>query len=85
MVMVLREPPKPYVKPPRLISEGRIQKRLRVGRGFSKLEIKEAGITIDVAKRLGIPIDPRRRSKHDWNVKALKEYIAKISKSSKSV
>lgn len=67
--------PVPKVKPPRLIRFGRVQKPLRVGRGFSISELEEAGISVDIASKLGIPIDPRRRSKHLWNVKALKEYV----------
>ena len=72
------EPPTPMVKPPRLIREGRIQRPLRRGRGFSVLELKEAGITVDQARRLGIPVDRRRRSAHKWNVRALKEYLKSL-------
>jgi len=59
----------------RKLKDGRIITRR--GRGFSLNELKEAGITIDVAKRLGIPIDKRRRSCREENVKTLKEFAEK--------
>lgn len=69
------------VKPPRLIRNGRIQKALRVGRGFSLKELEEAGISLRDACKLGIPIDKRRRSKHKWNVEALKNYLRGLDRS----
>lgn len=45
----------------------------RVGRGFSLFELKEAGINIKEAKKLGIYVDKRRKSLHEENVKKLKE------------
>ena len=71
-------PPKALVKPPRLISEGRIQKPLREGRGFSIGELREVGLTVQEARRLGLYVDVRRKTIHEWNVKALKEYIEKL-------
>jgi len=59
----------------RKLKDGRII--TRKGRGFSLNELKEAGITIDVAKKLGIPVDKRRRSCREENVKALKEFVEK--------
>ncbi|MHA1237872.1 MAG: ribosomal protein L13e [Candidatus Odinarchaeia archaeon] len=47
----------------------------RKGRGFSLSELKEAGLTVDIAKRLGIPIDRRRRTLHPENVELLKDYV----------
>jgi large subunit ribosomal protein L13e len=46
-------------------------KRKRVGRGFSLGELERAGISIEEAKKLGIYIDRRRKSVHEWNVNAL--------------
>jgi len=43
----------------------------RSGRGFSLKEIKSASIPLDDAKNLSIPIDLRRKSVHDENVKIL--------------
>lgn len=47
--------------------------RPRKGRGFSLGEIREAGLTPHEAKRLGIPIDRRRRTSRPQNVQSLKE------------
>ena len=62
----------------RKLKDGRII--TRTGRGFSLNELRVAGITIDVAKRLGIPIDKRRRSSREENIQMLKEFLQKISK-----
>lgn len=62
----------------RKLKDGRII--TRIGRGFSLNELRAAGITIDFAKRLGIPIDKRRRSSRGENVQMLKEFLQKISK-----
>jgi large subunit ribosomal protein L13e len=49
--------------------------RTRRGRGFSRDELKEAGIDPKQALKLGVPIDPRRNTKHKENVKILKQYL----------
>jgi len=69
---------KPLVKPPRLIKEGRIERELREGRGFSLGELREAGITLDLAKKLKIRVDKRRRSVHQWNVELLKKALKEV-------
>ncbi|MCW4037651.1 MAG: ribosomal protein L13e [Candidatus Bathyarchaeota archaeon] len=46
----------------------------RKGRGFSSYELKEAGLSIQQALELGIPIDPKRSTRYDKNVDALKTY-----------
>ncbi len=69
------------VKRPRLIIDRGLEPGLRKGRGFSKLELMEVGLSIRDARRLGIPVDPRRRSKHDWNIKILQEYLKSLQKS----
>lgn len=45
----------------------------RKGKGFSLGEVREAGLSIHEAKRLGVPIDKRRRTLHPQNVERLKE------------
>jgi len=50
----------------------------REGKGFSKEELKDAGLSIDEALKQGILIDSRRSSKHEENVKTLKAFIGKM-------
>ena len=47
--------------------------RPRKGRGFSFKEVREAGLTLYEAKRLGVPVDKRRGTSHPQNVQLLKE------------
>jgi len=49
----------------------------RLGRGFSLLELKEAGLSLQKAKKLDIPIDKRRKSVYKENIEALKKLISK--------
>ena len=72
------KPPTPYVKKPRLIKYGGIDPGLRPGRGFSVEEIKAAGLTVKEARNLGIYVDERRKTKHEWNVRMLVEFLKKI-------
>jgi len=51
----------------------------RRGKGFSRGELREAGIDFQTALRLRIRIDQRRKTKHEENVKALKQYLQKKS------
>ncbi|UCC33085.1 MAG: ribosomal protein L13e [Candidatus Bathyarchaeota archaeon] len=51
--------------------------RIRDGRGFSQEEIKRAGLTLQEAKRLEIPIDGRRSTTHPQNIQTLKESFGK--------
>lgn len=55
------------------IARVKSKKGFRKGKGFSEEEIKKAGMTIAMAKKLKIVIDPRRKSAHDSNVAELKK------------
>ncbi len=50
--------------------------RQRVGKGFSREELKKAGINLQEARRIELPIDFRRRTAHDENVEKVKTYAA---------
>ncbi|MHA1505895.1 MAG: ribosomal protein L13e [Candidatus Asgardarchaeia archaeon] len=49
--------------------------KLREGRGYSLKELKEAGITLNMAKKMNLRIDPRRRSLREENVNELLRII----------
>lgn len=49
----------------------------RAGKGFSREELKAVGLSLKEALALKIPVDPRRRTKHEENIKALKEYLSR--------
>jgi len=49
--------------------------RARDGKGFSAEELKAAETTPGEAVKLGVPYDPRRRTSHEENVEALREYL----------
>lgn len=55
----------------------------RLGKGFSLGELKEAGLSPKQALKIGIPADSRRRTTHEENVKALKDYISTLKASAK--
>lgn len=55
--------------------------RMREGKGFSKGELRKVGIDSRQALRLQIPIDLRRKTKHEENVKTLKQHIKSLKPS----
>ncbi|MEM1930625.1 MAG: ribosomal protein L13e [Sulfolobales archaeon] len=67
----------PYVKPPILIKDRGTTKNLRRGRGFSLCELEKAGLNVEKSRSMGIPVDTRRRSCHEWNIRILQELLAK--------
>jgi len=71
-------PPEPIVKKPRLRIHGGLDPGLRIGRGFSRGELEAVGLDFKTALKLGLRIDKRRRTTHQWNIQALKEYLEKI-------
>ncbi|MFX1352056.1 MAG: ribosomal protein L13e [Promethearchaeota archaeon] len=63
---------RPFVRPP----GNRVGERL--GRGFSLVELDKADITVNEAKWMLIPIDRRRKTLNETNVRRLKEYLKRI-------
>jgi ribosomal protein L13E len=51
--------------------------KTRSGKGFSHEELREAGMGFQQALRLHLPIDKRRKTKHNENAKALKASLKK--------
>lgn len=51
-------------------------KALRSGRGFSRKELSEAGLTVNEARSIGLVVDLRRRTAYSENVEAIKQYLA---------
>lgn len=56
---------------PLVLTSTREWKRKKLGRGFSLGELERAGISLREARKLGIHVDRRRRTVHEWNVQAL--------------
>jgi len=46
--------------------------KTRIGKGFSKYELKDVGLREDSAKKMNLMVDLRRRSKHQQNIDLLK-------------
>jgi large subunit ribosomal protein L13e len=69
---------RPVVRPP----TRKYNTKLRLGRGFTLEELKEAGITAKYAATIGIAVDHRRRNKSvesfQVNVARLQEYLSKL-------
>ncbi|MCD6402789.1 MAG: ribosomal protein L13e [Candidatus Aenigmarchaeota archaeon] len=61
-------------------SDGHVRK----GKGFSRAEISHVGLTIQQAKKLGIPIDKRRKTAYVENINKLMEFLKKGKKKSAS-
>jgi large subunit ribosomal protein L13e len=49
--------------------------KVREGKGFSLGELEAVELTAGKAKRMGIPVDTRRKSSHEENIETLKEFI----------
>jgi predicted flap endonuclease-1-like 5' DNA nuclease len=53
------------------------RRKTRNGKGFSQNELKQVGLNLKQARKLGIPIDSRRSTTHTENVKTLKSHLRK--------
>jgi ribosomal protein L13E len=47
----------------------------RVGRGFSRGELKKAGSSLTEAVKLGIPVDAKRKTAHEENVEVVETLL----------
>ena len=47
----------------------------RNGRGFSREELKKSSTSLKQALQIGLPVDLRRRSVHEENVKMIKQQL----------
>jgi len=54
--------------------------RTRIGRGFSRGELREGGVDVKRAHKLGMPVDLRRKTKHEENVEILKQHLRSLAK-----
>lgn len=50
----------------------------RKGKGFSRGELAEAGMTLHDARIHNIPVDKRRRTSHSWNSQVLIAFLKVI-------
>jgi len=62
---------------PKVVSRHALLPKRRRGRGFSIPELKELNLSPDKARKLGLSVDPLRRSRHTWNVDALQKWARK--------
>ncbi|MGA2768297.1 MAG: ribosomal protein L13e [Candidatus Bathyarchaeia archaeon] len=59
------------IKPKILKNDG----KQRLGRGFSREELKRAGSSLKEALRFGIPVDAKRKTAHEENIEAVKTFL----------
>ena len=67
--------PTPIAYTPLSRVRGETIPKIKRARGFSLGELKQAGITTEFAKKLGIHIDKRRKTVWPENVEALKRFM----------
>jgi ribosomal protein L13E len=56
----------------------------RHGKGFSREELKKAGLSLKEASKLGIPADSRRATVHEGNINVIKGFLENKRVASKS-
>ena len=72
------EPPRAFVRKPRLVKYGKVNLGLRAGRGFSIGELEAVGLDVSTARKLGLYVDVRRRSVRQENVELLKNFLREM-------
>ena len=55
----------------------------RLGKGFSRGELKKAGLSLKEALKFGIPLDSRRKTLHEDNVEAVRVFVREKKAASK--
>jgi large subunit ribosomal protein L13e len=58
-------------------------RKQRYGKGFSREELKKAGLSLKEALKLNIPVDSRRKTAHKENVNTVKRFLKSEKKTSK--
>ncbi|MEM0118656.1 MAG: ribosomal protein L13e [Nitrososphaerota archaeon] len=53
--------------------------KVRIGKGFSLAEIAKVGLSASLARKLGLYVDPRRKSSHEENIRILNSALRKIT------
>ncbi len=61
-------------RPPRPITPSGLN-RVQPAAGFSLSELSDAGINLEIAERLGLPIDAVRIGTYGPNVSALRDFV----------
>ena len=70
-----------HIKPQVLKTNG----KPRRGRAFSRRELTKAGLNLQEARLIELPVDFRRQTAHDGNVEAVKAYAAHMKTHRKPV
>jgi large subunit ribosomal protein L13e len=52
--------------------------KTRRGKGFSRAELREAGADFRQALKSGIPVDRRRKTKYERNIKILERHLQNL-------
>jgi len=58
--------------------------KTRKGKGFSRGELREAGLDSKQALKLAIPVDLRRKTEREENIAMLKQHLLSLSSKKKS-
>jgi large subunit ribosomal protein L13e len=73
----MKEKPVAKVLTPVLRRNAGKKAKLKIGRGFSKGELEAVGLDFKKALNLGIPVDKRRKTAHNWNIETLRNWLQK--------